>query len=130
MDLPVLHHVTITVTDPQASAQFYQRLFGAAEVIERQGPTWTRLRLLWPGGLMLGMTKHATTVGEPFDPARVGLDHVGFGCASEAALRGWVARMDELGIAHGPVEDTPYALVVTGRDPDGIPIEFYWMRVT
>ncbi len=130
MELPVLHHVTLTVVDPQASADFYQSLFGPAEVVQRQGPTWTRQRLLWSNGLMLGMTAHATTVTESFDPARVGLDHVGFGCASEADVRGWAARMDELGIEHGPMEDTPYAVVVTGRDPDNIPIEFYWMRVT
>jgi hypothetical protein len=24
------------------------------------------------------------------------------------------------------VEQTPYALVVTGRDPDHLPVEFYW----
>lgn len=46
MDLPVVHHVTLTVTDPDRSAAFYQRLLGPAEVAERTGNGWRRLRLL------------------------------------------------------------------------------------
>jgi hypothetical protein len=38
--------------------------------------------------------------------------------------------MDGLGIPRGPIEDVPYAVAVTGRDPDDLPIEFYWMRIT
>lgn len=131
MDLPVVHHVTLTVTDPDRSAAFYQELFGSAEVAERTGDQWRRLRLLWPNGLMLGMSTFTSTAAEDrFDPSRVGLDHVGFAVADEAAVRAWAARMDGLGIARGPVEDVPYAVAVTGRDPDGLPIEFYWMRIT
>lgn len=127
--LPRLHHATLTVPDPERSADFYQRLFGPAQVVRREGPTWVRLRLLWPNGLMLGFTRHATTsAGEPFDPARAGLDHVGLGCASEQEVRNWAARFDELGVRRGPVEDTLYAVVVTGRDPDGLPVELYWPR--
>lgn len=129
MDLPVVHHVTLTVTDAERSAEFYQELFGPAEVVRRSGDGWVRVRLRWPNGLMLGMTTFDSTTGA-FDPARVGLDHVGFGVNDEAAVHEWVARMDRLGIPHGPVADVPYALVVTGRDPDGLPIEFYAMRVT
>lgn len=57
---------------------------------------------------------------------RIGLDHIGFGCATREDFEAWVARLDELGIPRGPVEQTPYALVVTGRDPDHLPVEFYW----
>ena len=129
--LPVVHHVTLTVTDPDRSAAFYQRLLGPAEVAERTGNGWRRLRLLWPNGLMLGVSTFTTTGPQDrFDPSRVGLDHVGFAVEDEAAVRAWAARMDTLGIARGPVEEVPYAVAVTGRDPDGLPIEFYWMRVT
>jgi len=129
VDLPFVHHVTLTVSDVRRSADFYQSLFGPADVADRQGPGWNRLRLLWPNGLMIGVTRFDADA-DRFDPSRVGLDHVGFGVESADAVYGWVRRMDELGIEHGPVEDVPHAVVVTGRDPDGIPIEFYWPRVT
>jgi catechol 2,3-dioxygenase-like lactoylglutathione lyase family enzyme len=127
--LPRLHHATLTVRDPERSADFYQRLFGPAQVVRREGPTWVRLRLLWPNGLMLGFTRHATTAdGDRFDPARPGLDHVGLSCGSADEVHQWAARFDELGRERGPVEETPYAVVVTGRDPDGLPVELYWSR--
>jgi len=45
-------------------------------------------------------------------------------CADEADIHQWVRIMDELGIPHGPVEEPAYAVVVAGRDPDGLPFEF------
>jgi catechol 2,3-dioxygenase-like lactoylglutathione lyase family enzyme len=127
-DLPHLHHLTLTVTDPQRSAQFYQRLFGPGEVVHRTGPGWTRVRVQWPGGLMMGFTRHDDQDAAEFDHRRIGLDHAGFGCRDEDQVRAWASRLDELGVPRGPVEDAPYAVVVTGRDPDAIPVEFYWPR--
>lgn len=127
--LPILHHVTYSVTDLQRSAAFYQRLFGPCDVADRHGEGWARIVLRWPDGLMIAVTRHhATTAAETFDPVRVGIDHIGFGCGSEQEVRDWAARFDELGVPHGPVEQTPQAVVVTGRDPDNIPVEFYWRR--
>ncbi|MGB3015563.1 MAG: VOC family protein [Candidatus Nanopelagicales bacterium] len=128
MKPPVLHHLTLTVSALTRSADFYQQLFGPAEVLTREGPGWQRRRLLWPGGLMIGVTVFEDSAGDAFDPSRIGVDHVGFGVDSAAAVRDWVQTMDQLGIEHGPVEDTAHALVVTGRDPDGIPIEFFWAK--
>jgi catechol 2,3-dioxygenase-like lactoylglutathione lyase family enzyme len=129
LPLPQLHHATLTVADPEASARFYQALFGPAEVAARQGPGWSRKRLLWPNGLMLGFTRHeGTQAGSRFDCTRIGLDHVGLACGSAAEVHRWARRFDDLGIEHGPVEETAYAVVVTGRDPDGQPVELYWPR--
>lgn len=126
MKPPTIHHVTLTVTDIARSADFYQGLFGPAEVASRQGPGWNRLRMLWPNGLMIGVTRFDGPGSDRFDPARVGLDHIGFGCQTEREVRDWAAVMDDRGIPHGPIEEVPYAVVVTGRDPDNIPVEFYW----
>jgi glyoxylase I family protein len=127
--LPSLHHLTYTVADPRRSAAFYQALFGPGDAVERQGEGWTRIRVRWPNGLMLGFTRHETTPeANTFDPRRLGMDHAGFGCATEQEVRDWAARFDELGVPHGPIEEASYAVVVTGRDPDNIPVEFYWAR--
>jgi len=124
-----IHHLTLSVTDAVASAEWYQRLLGEAMIIRREGPDWVRMRMQWPDGLVIGATEHAGTDAEDrFDHRRVGLDHIGIGCPTEADVRAWAERMDALAIAHGPVEDVPYGWAVTARDPDGIAVEFFCAR--
>jgi catechol 2,3-dioxygenase-like lactoylglutathione lyase family enzyme len=121
-----IHHLTLTVTNAEASAAWYQRLLGPADVVRREGDGWTRVRMQWPNGVVIGVTQHDGTAGaERFDHQRIGLDHVGLGCAAEADVRGWADLMEREGITHGPVETAPYGWAVTARDPDGIPVEFF-----
>lgn len=121
-----LHHITLSVTDLGTSAQWYQRLLGEATTADREGPGWTRLRMEWPSGIIIVLTQHdGTAAGDAFDHSRVGLDHVALSCPDEAAVRAWARHMDELGVAHGPVEDVAYGWVLTARDPDRIPLEFF-----
>jgi hypothetical protein len=78
---------------------------------------------------MIGFTRHQGTVdADRLDHRRVGLDHAGLECADEADIDHWACVMGEPGIPHGPVEQPACAVVVAGRDPDGIPIEFCWPR--
>ncbi len=126
MNVTGIHHLTLTVSDVEASAEWYLRLLGPADVVRREAPGWRRIRMAWPSGIVIGVTAHdATPAGEGFDHARIGLDHVGLACATEAAVRDWAARLDELGMTRGPVEDVPYGWAVTARDPDGIAVEFF-----
>jgi len=121
-----VHHVTLTVLDAERSAEWYQRVLGPAEAITRAGDGWHRIRMAWPDGLIIGVTAHeATAPGDAFDARRVGLDHIGLVCASEDEVRAWATRLDDLGVARGPVEEAPYAWAVTARDPDGIAVEFF-----
>lgn len=129
MRAPTVHHVTISVTDAEVSAEWYQRLLGPAQITRREGPDWIRVRMQWPSGLVIGATQHeGTTDGDRFDHTRVGLDHLGLTCASEAEVRQWADLIDDLGIERGPVEDVPYGWAVTTRDPDGLPIEFFCLK--
>lgn len=123
-----VHHVTLTVTDVQRSAVWYQRVLGPAAVVERQGQSWQRIRMQWPWGLVIGVTRHDSTAAATFDCTRPGLDHLGLSCRSEADVRDWVDRLDEIGVEHGPLETAAYGWAVTARDPDGIPIEFFSPR--
>lgn len=121
-----VHHITLSVRDMEASAQWYQRLLGPAEIVRREGDSWSRIRMSWPGGLIIGCTQHALTPADDFfSPIRVGLDHIGLGCATEDEVRCWHSKLDDLGMAHGPLEDAPYGWAVTARDPDGIAVEFF-----
>jgi catechol 2,3-dioxygenase-like lactoylglutathione lyase family enzyme len=129
MNVTGIHHLTLTVADAEASAEWYQRLLGPAEVIRREGDGWSRVRMQWPSGVVIGVTRHdGTEPVDRFDHGRIGLDHVGLGCLSEADVRDWADHMDRVGIGHGPVETVPYGWAVTARDPDGIPVEFFCAR--
>jgi catechol 2,3-dioxygenase-like lactoylglutathione lyase family enzyme len=80
----------------------------------------------WASGLVIGVTAHdGSAANDVFGPERVGLDHIGLGCRDEAEVRRWARRLDSIGAPRGPVEDVPYGWAVTGRDPDGIPVEFF-----
>lgn len=121
-----IHHLTLTVTDIELSARWYQDLLGPATTVNREGSGWRRIRMSWPHGLIIGVTEFEGAVpAGRFDPTSVGLDHIGLCCASEESVRTWAERLDDLGIAHGPVEDVPYGWAVTARDPDGIAVEFF-----
>jgi glyoxylase I family protein len=122
--VPRVDHVTLTVSDLAASTEWYQRVLGPAELFPLSGPGWTRTVLIWPGRLMIGLSAY-THPAQPFDHTRIGLDHLGLHCGSEAEVHAWAARMDALGIVRGPVEAAPYGWAVTSRDPDAIPVEFF-----
>jgi catechol 2,3-dioxygenase-like lactoylglutathione lyase family enzyme len=61
----------------------------------------------------------------PFDERRPGLDHLSFACVDQAELAQWAARLDELGIRHGGIEEASYGSGLSFRDPDGLPLEFF-----
>jgi len=126
LPVPAFHHVSLSVTDPERSAQWYQALLGEATTVNRVGPDWHRVRMEWPNGLVIGLTCHDVTDADSgFDHTRVGLDHLGLACPDEARVRAWATRLDDLGFTRGPVEDVPYGWAVTARDPDGIAVEFF-----
>lgn len=123
--MTTVHHVTLTVTDVRRSADWYQALLGPAEEVRREGSTWERIRMQWPSGLVIGVTRHESTGDRSFDFTAPGLDHLGLGCSSEAEVREWWQKAEELDVPHGPVEEAAYGWAVTLRDPDGIAIEFF-----
>ena len=123
------HHIPLPVIDKAASVEWYQKLFGEASVTPRSGPGWTRARLAWPSGLIIGLTENTKTrEGQSFDEGNIGLDHVGISCESESEVRAWAIKLDALGFNRGPVEDVSYCWAVTTRDPSGIPIEFFCLK--
>jgi glyoxylase I family protein len=61
-DFPTtVHHVGLTVTDPEASRQWYQRLLNAAPVLDEDFPAvpeqaqgFHKVVFVLPGGFVLG----------------------------------------------------------------------------
>jgi len=127
MTFPALAHVAVTVRDLAVSGPWYRTLFGADPVLDEDTDAgFHHLVWLLEGGTLFGIHQHRNPApDEGFSEFRVGLDHVGFGCASRADLQAWVDRLNGLGIAHGGIVDAPYGSGLSFRDPDGIALEFF-----
>jgi catechol 2,3-dioxygenase-like lactoylglutathione lyase family enzyme len=124
---PPLNHVALTVRDLSVSVPWYESLFGAAPVADEDtSPNMHHTVFLLGNGTLLGLHQHERPApDERFSEFRVGLDHVGFGCASRDELEKWARRLDELKIEHGEIKDAPYGSGLSFRDPDGITLEFF-----
>jgi glyoxylase I family protein len=130
------HHFSPTVSDVEASAQWYERVFGMARVpvafphhgAEQEGYA---VVLMEPrSGIVLGLHHHEANPGQSFDERRTGLDHMAFAVAGRADLDAWARWLDSLGVQNSGVVDTdnpvPYSVVVF-RDPDNIQLELIYM---
>jgi catechol-2,3-dioxygenase len=123
---PALNHVAVTVRDVEASGPWYRRLLGDPAVDEHTDAGFRHLVWLLDGRTLFGIHQHDRAApDEKFSEFRVGLDHVGFGCADRAELETWVTRLNELGIEHGGIVDASYGSGLSFRDPDGIALEFF-----
>ena len=130
------HFAPTSVSDVEASAQWYERVFGMTRVpvafphhgAEQEGYA---VVLTEPrSGLVLGLHHHDANPGQSFDERRTGLDHMSFAVAGRADLGAWARWLDSLGIENSGVVDTddpvPYSVVVF-RDPDHIQLELIYM---
>ena len=133
------HHVAVTARDVEASADWYQRVFGMTRLppqfphhgADAKGYT---LVLMEPEtNLCVGIVHHPGNSGEPADETRCGVDHVGFAMATRADLDAWAGWLDALGVAHSGVTDTedpvPYSALVF-RDPDNVQLELFHMDMS
>jgi catechol-2,3-dioxygenase len=127
MGFPGLNHVAVTVRDLGVSGPWYRALLGADPVLdEHTDAAFRHMVWLLDDGTVFGIHQHDRRApDEKFSEFRVGLDHVGFGCANRAELETWATRLGELGIEHGGIVDAQYGSGLSFRDPDGIALEFF-----
>ncbi len=127
-----VHHLSLTVTDLEASLAWYERVFRTQRLavkIPHYGREDSGYCVLLPeprSGLLFGLHTNTGNQGEPFDEARTGLDHVSFRVAGRADLEAWTRWLDELGVEHSDIVDETEPIVystVVFRDPDNIQLE-------
>jgi len=118
-------HVALTVTDVKRSAEFYQRLFDTETIFSGEddvGP----VTICASPAIMFGFRTHgSTSADDRFDPARVGLDHVGFHVEHREQLEAWRQRLDEQGVMHSGIVEDQNGLHLNAKDPDNIALEFF-----
>jgi glyoxylase I family protein len=123
--MPAITHVAVTVTDLGASEAWYTKVLGVKPVLDEDtGPFRHVVYLL--GNTLLGLHGFPDLAStEPFNERTPGLDHIAFGVESRADLVEWVARFDELGVAHSGIVDASYGSGLSFRDPDNIALELF-----
>ncbi|HVD31119.1 MAG TPA: VOC family protein [Methylomirabilota bacterium] len=124
-------HVELSVSDVDASVAWYCRVLGAKDVWRGRNDEggYRACAIREPvTGAVLAFTQHDRIEGGPFTPLRTGLDHLSFAVADDAALNAWSRFLDEIGIAHDPIDDRGSVVSMTLKDPDGIALEFYLLR--
>jgi glyoxylase I family protein len=131
-----VNHVSLTVTDLEASLDWYQRVFCTGRLDLRfphYGCEETGYSVLLPeprSGLIFGLHTNTGNRGESFDEARTGLDHVSFHVSGRPDLEAWTVWLDELGIEHTGIVDVTEPITfstVVFRDPDNIQLELISM---
>ncbi len=129
------HHFAPTVSDLEASARWYQEVFGmtrAPATFPHYGaPSEGYAVLLMEprSGIAIGLHHHEGNLGEPFQETRTGLDHMSFAVGSRADLAAWASWLEGIGIENSGVVDVaepmPHSVVVF-RDPDNIQLELFY----
>lgn len=119
-----IHHLAITVSDADRSAEFYGRLLGLEEVFEIDDDT-VRARVFGGDGFLFGVRHYKEYDKDRFSEFRTGMDHFAFGVPAREDFAGFEERLRELGATFTPTCDTPLGPVLVFRDPDGIQGEFF-----
>lgn len=120
------HHTSLTVTDLEASARWYQDVLGLQQVMAEEHEGGHALVYVHPEtGIFFGLHDHERNDRRAFHESATGLDHLCFGVASRDNLVEWTERLDSLGVAYSPITDTDYGSVLVFRDPDNIQLEFF-----
>jgi glyoxylase I family protein len=122
--ITAVHHLSLTVTDLDASAAWYREVFGLQQVMEETHEGGRALVFMQPEtGVFLGLHAHDHNDGRPFGESRTGLDHVSFAVGSRDDLAGWEKALRDRGAVVSPISDQRWGSVLVFRDPDNIQLE-------
>jgi glyoxylase I family protein len=124
------HHVAFTVRDIDASAAWYQDLFGMQAVMRADDET-VRVRVLMHPecGWVIGLREYPAHPDAAFSEFRTGLDHIAFTVSSRDDLEAWEDLVAEKGVTFSPIADSPLGSLIALRDPDNIQLEL-WLPPT
>src|SRR5436305_12633357 len=94
-----VHHFSPTVRDIEASAEWYEKVFGMFRIpvafphheVEETG--YAVLLMEPTSGFLIGLHHHEANDGEVFDEKRTGLDHIGFRVPTREDLDAWAAKL-------------------------------------
>lgn len=119
-----IHHVTLTVTELDATVDWFRKVLGF-ELLTRITHNGLDKALCRLGPTIVTFTDHGEArVGDRFDEHRVGLDHLSFAVDADT-IEAWGRCLDELGVTRSEIVDGLSGRVLSFRGPDNIALEFY-----
>jgi len=133
---PHLHHLAITVTDLDASVNWYSAVFGIKPMLDvpHEGGLG-RLLTTDDWQLVIALHRHDSNDGGQFAETTTGLDHGGFVVPSRVDLEQWQQHLESNGVeraeradrplTQSAISDEPYGSVLVFRDPDNIQLEIF-----
>lgn len=129
-----VHHFSPTVTDIEASVQWYQQVFGLERLPspfphnEAEDSGYAILLVDSDSGLAIGLHHHEVNKGEKADETRTGLDHLAISVPDRATMESWTTWLEQLDVPHSGITDMnePFEYsVLVFRDPDNIQLELF-----
>jgi len=123
------HHLALTVTDLNASIEWYAAVLGFDELFREDGEHRKACVMRFPGGgQQLGLVQFLPLDDGGFDPRRIGLDHLALAVATRAELDAWAERLTTAGVQHSGAIEVPPGVILNFKDPDGIALALFWDR--
>ena len=133
---PALGHIALTVTDLDASIDWYSRVFSISQMMEEAHPGGVGKLLTDEAfSFVVVLHRHESNGGELFGETRTGLDHVGLNVPTRADLDAWADHLEANGVVRSdtadkpltqsPIAERPYGAVLVFRDPDNIQLELF-----
>jgi glyoxylase I family protein len=123
--LTAIAHVELTVTDPERSADWWERVLRFRRFHQFRQGSHGGWAMLHPTGMTVNVLSHDATGSEPFDERRVGLDHLSFTVESRAEMEAWVDHLDACDVAHTGIIEAHFGPTIVFRDPDNIQLELF-----
>jgi catechol 2,3-dioxygenase-like lactoylglutathione lyase family enzyme len=98
------HHVAFTVQDGEASAAWYQDLFGMQRLLQADDENVRVRVLVHPDSeLIIGLREYPGHDDGAFSEFRTGLDYIAFAVSSREELEAWQEVLAEKGTSFSPI---------------------------
>ncbi len=123
MSIQGISHIGLTVSDLNASSEWYSTVLGWPKQMQGSSDSTTFAYGTLEDGTVLVLRQHAAGAGDAFDETRSGLDHLSFTFASRADLDQLAERLAAADTTWTPIQTTEYAHVLNFRDPDNTALE-------
>jgi glyoxylase I family protein len=122
-------HVAFTVRDMDASAAWYQRVFGWVELRRLTADEAGSPRVLLLDTncfFVVGLCQPDDGASGDFDYRTTGLDHFALLVPDDNELARWAMHLEEQGVPSSPAREVPgLGKFISFEDPDGIQLELW-----